>query len=559
MRFANRPPFRIPTSTDDHGRLRALGPRLVSLAALALLAWGGISPTSAQTSCDGTEEPYVFFVFDSSGSLNWTPPCTSAQMAAGDCGYLCPTGNCFTPLSGDDPASKLYQMKEALYTAVESHPDNLYGFATLNQDDLRVRDKHWLYTVAATDPYGAPNAAVLLYSGRPYPETGLDEVFGQTWACDEGSGIREAGCWPNSYRIADLDDPWEARRARRLPKLGRAMDQTTTVYLRDVDGLRYRMRYRPVPTLPDGSPNAYGNPKLAVEIDVSLCINDSTYCSASLVGQEIVYFDLVSDFSSWDNGADTAPPYDGFFYQSNAADAVATYPCEGWDSNDDTPQDLYYGYTLRFPTLADPPPLRFDTDGDGVAELEDFSFGDVIPLDWEDDHRNDILERLAPNTVLDPLAVPDFRVATYLSDDRLPGQSYLRLADEGARPIVADGVSGWAEVLRDFRDFLDGAYGSTATPFWSTAALLDPDFACRQKKLVILADGAESCSSDASLACDVARVLFASYGLRIHVIGYGTSGSGDTLDCMANTGGTGQAARPHTPRELLDAIRAVLN
>ena len=505
-------------------------------------------PLHAQPVCDGTEEPYVFFIFDTSGSMNWSPPCSTTQYINGECDFICPTGDCFVPTNGDDPASKLHQVKQALYEVVSTNSDALYGLATFNQDDLRVRDKHWLYTASDTQPDGSPNNFIYLLSGTTYPEVGAEEVFGHTWTCDEGSSIRERGCWSHPSRIADLNDPWEVRRARRLPKLGRDMDQNTVVYLRDVDGERYKFTYRAVS---GGAPNLYGNAKLAVDIEVGRCINSSSVCATTFLDRRTVYYDLVSDFSSWDNGADKTPPRDGFFFQSNAADAIALNTCSGWDGNDDTAQDLYNGYDLRFPTFPDPPPLRFDTDGDGVLDLEDFSFGDVVPLDWADDHAQDVLARLAPNTVSNPTATPDFRVATYLNDLRQPGDAFLRLKDEDERPLVADGSTPLGNSMRDFRDYLEGTVSSPG--FIDVASQFDPDFACRQKALVLLTDGLESCSSS-SLACSEAANLYAQFGVKTFAVGYGVAGSGDTLDCIANNGGTGNALRPQNLQELIDAL-----
>src|SRR5690606_1076953 len=93
----------------------------------------------------GTGDPYVFIIFDTSGSMHWSPKCSAEQYAAGICDYLCPTGDCFVPMNADDPHSKFYQAKEALYEVIEASEDVQFGFATYNQDQLRVYHKHWLY------------------------------------------------------------------------------------------------------------------------------------------------------------------------------------------------------------------------------------------------------------------------------------------------------------------------------------------------------------------------------------------------------------------------------
>src|SRR5437764_7566343 len=96
---------------------RSFRARLLPLV-LALAA----VPVAGQT-CDGVA-PYGFLLFDTSGSMNVAPPCSQAQFDAGACSPLCPTGDCYLAAHGDDPGSKLYQAKAALYGAV-SAPSNV--------------------------------------------------------------------------------------------------------------------------------------------------------------------------------------------------------------------------------------------------------------------------------------------------------------------------------------------------------------------------------------------------------------------------------------------------
>jgi hypothetical protein len=100
---------------------------LAAAAALAALPLAGQSP------CDpNPSSPYVFVLLDTSGSLSWTSKCTQDQLDAGQCSTLCPTGECFAPLQGDDPSSKFYQIKEALQTAVAGQTGIQFGFASFN-------------------------------------------------------------------------------------------------------------------------------------------------------------------------------------------------------------------------------------------------------------------------------------------------------------------------------------------------------------------------------------------------------------------------------------------
>ena len=147
---------------------------------LALLAAVGLATTLAADDRNllrsGQRNPYVFIILDSSGSMNWSPPCTAAEFAAGLCNFLCPTGDCPVPRDGDDPASKMRQAKDALYEVVSEIENVEFGFATYNQDELRAQFKTWLYQVDATQAAGF----VTLNDGlsTQFPAAGSQEVFG---------------------------------------------------------------------------------------------------------------------------------------------------------------------------------------------------------------------------------------------------------------------------------------------------------------------------------------------------------------------------------------------
>src|SRR5262249_10915920 len=132
--------------------------------------------------------PYVFIILDTSGSMNWAPPCSATDLAAGNCSYLCPSADCYVPLQADDPSSKLNQAKSALVSVLRGVNNVRFGFATYNQDQVTVANKHWLYTAAGNGPtipsFGAWPAPTL--SGQPW-----QEVFGFQWACNGGDAT---GC-----------------------------------------------------------------------------------------------------------------------------------------------------------------------------------------------------------------------------------------------------------------------------------------------------------------------------------------------------------------------------
>ncbi|HEY4590753.1 MAG TPA: hypothetical protein VII86_16110, partial [Thermoanaerobaculia bacterium] len=231
---------------------------------LALLI-GWIAPAAAQTAA-----PYVFFLLDTSGSMNYSPPCTQTQIDAGECSFLCPTGDCFVPMQGDDPASKLYQLKAGLYSSISPHGDLLFGFASFNQDALNVRAKHWLYQAISNGP--------TVGTWGPFPAIGAQEVFGLTWTCGSGGANSGVGC--TSSNPADLDDPWELARMQRLPKGGLNPFNTTVNFYIRYAGITYKASYMPTGLGP-------GLSLIQTNVSVYRCTNLS--CSTNtLVGTQTV-------------------------------------------------------------------------------------------------------------------------------------------------------------------------------------------------------------------------------------------------------------------------------
>ena len=166
-------------------------PALVPLLGLVLLVLAGPRTASADDRDllrATTGKPYVMIVLDTSGSMNWTPPCTSAQFAAGECQTLCPFRDCFARLQADDASSKFYQAKQALYEVLKDVNDVQFGFSTYNQDDLQVKSKHWIYKAGAggITITGSPN--------KTFPAPGSEDIFGTTFTCDNGTGNSEIGC-----------------------------------------------------------------------------------------------------------------------------------------------------------------------------------------------------------------------------------------------------------------------------------------------------------------------------------------------------------------------------
>jgi hypothetical protein len=500
----------------------------LTLFALAVLALAGARPAPSQP--PAPVPPYLFILFDTSGSMNWAPPCTAAQFTAGQCNFLCPTGDCFVSRQGDDPASKFFQLKVGLYSVLANTDDFQLGFASFNQDALGIRAKHWLYQAGSN--------GVLVPGWGPFPAAGAQEVFGFLWNCDTGSNDHEIGCV--STKPADLIDPWEIARVQRLPKGGQSLIQDVFVFIRH-QGVTYRVRYRPLGGVLGGM--------VPMRIDLERCQNTS--CTIrSLLQFTTVNWTPVGQFLSWDNAPSNpsrTDPLLSYFAQSFAGDADAAGTCASWDPNNDTTMDSYNGYSLRWPTLAD---------SRGAA----LQVGDVVPWDWSNDHRQEILGRLAPSTVLNPLAPPDFGIASYLRDTPVPGETFLRLSEEHGRPLIAVGSTPHQATLRSFRTWYAGCPSGSCTPgagWKGIAAVQDPDWTLRRKAVLLLTDGDESCSAD---PCDaVASSLYTEEGIEVYVVAYGADPTlSPQVQCIANAGGTGQAWFPQTLGELDAALTSIL-
>jgi hypothetical protein len=502
--------------------LRILVRAAAALALLALLGPAAARGDDRDLLRSTIADPYLFILLDTSGSMNWSPK-----------GASCPSGDCFVPLQADDAGSKFYQAKEALYEVLTDTalPKVALGFATYNQDQLSGLQKHWMYQASGN--------GVLLTGSTYFPAAGSREVFGNLWACDTGNNDNEIGCYAN--KPADLDDAWELTRVQRLPKGGLTFTSAQTFYIRTA-GVTYKVTYTPIL-------GVYGA-SLTVRTTVLKC-NNAACSSTTSLGTPIVTFTPVSDFVSWDNGDSNNPDRNDptiTYYTSVAVDTVANNSCSGWDPNTDTSSDKYpdssaSSYDLRWPTDS--------SDPRGAS----FTQGDVIPLDWKTDHKVDILKRLAPNYV-DSSTVPDFRIASYLANNRFLTESFLRLKSESQRPLIASGSTPLGASVQQFRTWYSGCNKDTCGTVAGWAAIAgsqDPSFQCRQKFLLILTDGDETCGGD---PCKYTKLLKDQYGVTTFVVAFGvTATQGNTLSCMADAD---HIFYPQTKDELVADLKTAL-
>ncbi len=495
--FSQQLSSQAPRSATFRAFVHTAARALVPLALLALGA-GAAHADDRDLLRNSIADPYLFIILDTSGSMNWAPKNTA-----------CPTGDCFVPMQADDPQSKAYQAKQALFQVLTdgSLPKIDLGFATYNQDQLAVSQKHWLYQATTA---GVP----LTTPSVNFPAVGAQEVFGTLWGCDTGNGDDEIGCYAASP--ANLSNTWETTRVQRLPKGGVSYSQSVTYYIKN-GTITYKVTVAP-------AGGSYGG-NLSVKYTVLKCTNAACTLTATIPGSPAtVTFTPVSDFVSWDYITNRTNPQLSY-YTGNGVDTVANNSCSGWDPNTDTGSDLYPGvggYSLRWPTDS--------SDSRGAP----FTVGDVIPLDWKTDHKVDILKRLAPNYV-DGTTTPDFRVATYLKNDRQGAEAFLRLKDENQRPIISSGSTPLGATLQAFRTWYSGCSADTCPTLngWAKiAGAQDTSFECRQKYLLIITDGDETCGG---LPCKYGPLIESQLGVTVFVVAFGvTQTPGNTLSCMVS-------------------------
>lgn len=485
------------------GRRHGLLTGLVSFAAALALAAAPAGADDRDFVRKAVENPYVFIMLDTSGSMNWTPNCTQRQHDDGKCGQVCDTGqgDCYTPLQADSPDSKFYQAKQALYQVISTIDNVQFGFFTYNQDDLVAKYKHWMYRTDVDGP--------TLTGGLHFPAAGAPDVFGNSqngvsapWPCTDSDGT---GC--STGNPADVEDTWELNRVHYWPKLGDGFNNDSVIYIRVGGSTRYRVTYHPLS-------GTYGG-NLSVRVSVDRCNSTCSTFTAVTDSPKDMTFKFTDEFLAWDNGANRAATREGYFSQG-VADHDAGNVCSGWDPNTDTASDDFNGYDIRSPT---------DTPADARGAA--FTNGDVIPADWLATKKNNILARLSPN-----LSATGFDQSPYFNDHRGGLDIFLRLRNASQIPLIAEGSTPIGASITAFTSWLNAA----GTGWRVKASTLDPSWQCRRKYLIILTDGDDTCSSLSSV-CTAVTNLKTGEAFRTFVVAFGVPGGGDALKCMAENGG----------------------
>ncbi len=467
------------------------------LVAVLSLALGSLRADDRFLLRQTNADPYLFILLDTSGSMNERPVDAS------------------TPLgSGDDPESKFYQAKKALYTALQAEDNkNIhYGFATFNQDGTQVLRKHWLYAPMANPGWSG--------TALSYPVLNVPYTFGGQ---SDGGNSTRGSC---GSRVEIAANGISASQSLQFaPRTGDGGNLTWTLWAHQTGATG--SGFKTTTTLTSGS--NLGDPTIVVTV-TRQAIDGSGDCLASAIETKNLTFRLVRET----------------FTRTSLSDDVANVSgtCNGMDPNTDSSADRY-----KLPTtinLSYPINPRFDR-------------GDFLPLDWTATNRDEIVRRLAPN-LRGTETVPNFEVARYYQKYNVSGSGASitavanpALVDPAQVPLLAEGNTPLGNSINGFRDWYAGCHSDTvtgaacATAGWKNVAQnADPEFGCRPKYLLILTDGLDTCSGGGvtGSACEGARILYSKYKIETFVIAFGnvdTSGSTNVLRCLANNGSGGNS------------------
>jgi hypothetical protein len=172
-------------SRDRH-TLRNLAFTLAVTAVAGGLIFGASRPAftdDTELLRKGAADPYIFILMDTSGSMNLG------------------LGDTWVAGGGDNPSSRIYLAKRALYEVFSPVSNVFYGFASFNQDHLNARQKHWIYYNATALP--ASSAWPIQF---PLPDVdGLTDLVDTNTIDTNGDGVADAKDGIPDMRVAKID------------------------------------------------------------------------------------------------------------------------------------------------------------------------------------------------------------------------------------------------------------------------------------------------------------------------------------------------------------------
>ena len=521
-------------SLDSAARRRGLRPHRPAwaLGAALLLIAAASSADDRDLFSLQQDQPYVFTILDTSGSMNWE---------AGQ-----PDGT-WTDTDMDSPDSRLYQAKSALYEVIRGLDDGVVlGFAHFEQEDLDIERKHWAYRRVDTQslPWlggGAneldwPNVGQIVYFGDHSYDNNDGRNDDRYGYCDRSGGGNQ-WFWGTDVAFG------------RAPVMGWNGSSETYTYVNE-GGTGFELRFQE----PGGTAIPYGAETIQVEVRVRRYTGASTSsCNWSNFGERTITLERVygqdNDGTPFVSAAGTPLQNDflAVYKWSNLDQNNVCNSTPQWAPNDTPSTGTQSPVSeLRYPTRADP------LNRDPTNQV--FHRGEVVPWDWiehpenpaapapgfEVANREEILRRLAPNTAVpgqyaldsDGNPIPDFRVARYF-ENTPGGDNRLDVLPQFSSypPIVSASNTPLAGVMNNLADWYEDW-----EPVGSDEDDGDPAYECRQKYLILLSDGEETCGGNPGTAAARLEDL----GIRTFVVAFGGALSADNVQDIADAGGTGQ-------------------
>lgn len=501
---------------------------LALLAALVALALGVRPALTDDTELlrFSTQNPYLMILLDTSRSMNLRIASDSPL-----------------PGGGDDPDSRIYAAKEALFAVFRNVDDVNYGFASFDQDQIRVRGKHWLYYVKGSLPFPAvgwprsspndpfdvsdPDGDGLFEAVRNPLFTGDLVTFGTTFKTGAGVAITDAGTCASPLLLNDATD-----RARLNSFAKNGTDNlTTTLWVRTTNGGdRYRL------TLVRNATDLLGNATLPIQISADL-VSDCSALPQVSAGESVSFVkqDVLDDYLFIDNGpAGEANGEDITAHHWPWKDAIDSSTCtnvspfngygtEGNYDSDWRPSDEGISAPASFESsVTDEDTFCFGPDPDDCIAIKPIKqtdydergrpldTGDFLPWDWKNANKAEFIKRLAPNW--NGANTPDFGVAGYFEDSTFNPNNIRALKNPNQKPLIAEGDTAIARALVDLRCWYMGTAEETgsnnkcrSSPFGSNTAGWrdiacqsnggDPNFGCRRPFVIIISDGEDDSNS----------------------------------------------------------------
>jgi len=505
--------------------------------------------------------PYVFFMLDTSASMNAS------------------VGGAPVPANGDDPTSKIFIAKRALYNVFLDATEFHYGFASYNQDTVQVNAKHWLYRATLPPSWSAtvdyPSLDDLWVLGPLFTDPGNSNVE-----------IDEAG---SCAAPLDLGVPAEREVLNRLARLG--ADGTETVTLWFTDGsTTYRM------TVDLTALSSYGDPLVpltSLDLDLDRVTGGCSSPSFVDVGDEAVVFRQVTDFlhmeaeapsGSSSGGLSNVERYVGYWPYE---DALASFDCgssspfsgKGWEGNYDVQEFIDSEDGTVVATNSTQLTGVTSSDVDPYCEnpsrcynvLEHPTFvrdegrnvdsGDMVPFDWNSNQHDEMLSRLNPNH--NTALAADFGIASYFTDQPGTNPDVLRLKNEARRPLIAAGGSPFAKAINDFRCWYAEKRGGQCRnarypESWEEVARrsIGNEAGCVQPYQILITDGENICGGE-SPAADTAG-LRSQANVRTWVIALAPDGSLDSglVNAIVNNG-KGELVYAENEQDLRDELQKI--